>query len=516
LETFGVKSNNLDCDPKKAFYQKGKIYLFAYGIPYFFCESEVNVELRGAFNGKEGDFYPRVGTGVPDDWVQEINTPIAQDNTYHYNKSYSKQSKENFFSHYPEDYDPCEEHNPSLTVYSDHNNWLLYRPISNFEFPKEWGVPTAVDAVTNGALLARFPQRSALYNAHLTLQASTGQPLSLGNSSLFKASLPLEFTAGSQHKLFIPVTATKYNPEGYVFVDSLRGEVYFMAGNSPQPLSTPEVSKFLQQHLPLEGDNTFKGKGITGVYDPQFHRLLLTKLDGKESFTLSYSFEQDPQGRTVGWTSLHSYLPLYYVEDPRHIYSSEGQGLWQHGTDITLYNHFYGKAAPYILEYPFQFTAQDQILQSVKDSSQVFHYTPDGSYVETDNIYFTQAILHNTQESSGILNLVPAPRNSLRAKTMYPIYNADSKDILVTKSDGNYQFNQFWNLLTSGKPVWKPSATNLSVYKDLNQAAMNYSKRSHNKGPIRGKDLKIRLISTHTDHRIISRFLFTITQPSYK
>ena len=38
----------------------GKFYLFAYGIPYFYCESSINLDLRQATNNLDGDYYPHV------------------------------------------------------------------------------------------------------------------------------------------------------------------------------------------------------------------------------------------------------------------------------------------------------------------------------------------------------------------------------------------------------------------------------------------------------------------------
>ena len=47
----------------------GTCILFAYGIPNFYCESVYNTDLRQAFNTNEGDFWPHVSSGIPDDWV---------------------------------------------------------------------------------------------------------------------------------------------------------------------------------------------------------------------------------------------------------------------------------------------------------------------------------------------------------------------------------------------------------------------------------------------------------------
>ena len=80
-------------NPNRTFYD-GYFYLFAYGIPNFYCESSYNTDLRQAFNNKEGDFWPHVSTGIPDDWLQEDFVSIANDNTYTYNVTFSKQNKE--------------------------------------------------------------------------------------------------------------------------------------------------------------------------------------------------------------------------------------------------------------------------------------------------------------------------------------------------------------------------------------------------------------------------------------
>jgi hypothetical protein len=57
--------------------------------------------LRAAFNNREGDYWPHVSSGIPDDWVQESFVSIANDNTYNYNVTYSKQNRENTFTHLP-------------------------------------------------------------------------------------------------------------------------------------------------------------------------------------------------------------------------------------------------------------------------------------------------------------------------------------------------------------------------------------------------------------------------------
>jgi hypothetical protein len=119
---FGTKVHQLDCDAApNIFYRTGKMYLYAFGIPYFYCESETNVDQRQAFNDREGDFYPRVSTGIPDNWLQPTWVPIQQDNTYYYNKTLSKQNVENSFTHLPLGYvaQKCQTNFTHRCVFSE-------------------------------------------------------------------------------------------------------------------------------------------------------------------------------------------------------------------------------------------------------------------------------------------------------------------------------------------------------------------------------------------------------------
>lgn len=548
---FGVKAFNFDCENTKFFYNAGKIYLFAYGIPYFYCESEVNVDHRQAFNGKEGDFYPRVSSGIPDDWLQEVNTTIQQDNTYHYNKTYSKQNKENNFSHLPPDFtgDACEVNFPYLAIFSDQGDWFTYRGASKFEFPQTYGRLVSIDAIENRAVLARFENKSLLYNALLTAPTNA-QDVYLGQSLFDQRVPPLDYAetqvgfAGTQNKLFIK---TEF---GHISTDAKRGSVLLYQGNKLENIADKAVSKFLGENLPFyiskrfptyPTDNHFKGVGLHGVFDPKFGRFILTKLDYEpksnsitynnnrfysgstevqltdtnyfinRSFTISYDFDNQ------SWISFHSYLPNYYIADNGFFYSGNTD-LWTHNTTNIEFIKFYGQQAPYVIEYPYAAKFQDEILQSVKDYSRVLSYTDDQTFIERDDVYFNKLIIYNNQQCSGNLLLSKKPKNNLQQYGKFPIYNADSKEVLYTKSDNFYQINTFWDMVKSvTSPIFTKSTINLSVLKDLNQSNMDYSKRSFRKGPLRGKDLKLRFtLDNRTDINIISQIFSTLTTKSWK
>jgi len=199
--------------------------------------------------------------------------------------------------------------------------------------------------------------------------------------------------------------------------------------------------------------------------------------------------------------------------------------LWRHLTNITLYNNYYGNIEPYIIEYPFSFQSYDEILQSVKDFTKAYRYFPstEGVYsttnrIETDDQWFNKAILYNGQQTSGLLELVPKPINNLQSYLNYPIYNTYSKTITYTKSDNFYQYNTFWGLVRDKNvPLFITTCESMSIDKVLNQANMDYGKRSFRKEPIRSKSLKVRHIldNTSTAH-LVSQFIVAEDQISYK
>lgn len=561
LKYLAVRNVNLDNNDPQQLYEKGLIYLFAYGIPYFFVESEVNTDYRQATNEREGNFYPNVSKAIPDDWVQEANVSIELDNSYNYNQTYSKQNKENLFTHLRPDFDPneiCFTYFPNRAIWSEtssvedlDNNWLTYKPANYKDLPKSYGSLTSIDSLENNQLLVRFANKSQLYNAVTTVNVSKGQPASLGTGKLFEGQvIDLSHTdigyAGSQHKLLLK---TEF---GSIFVDALRGQIINMSrGGQMQDLADRGLDKWFSANLPfnilkvspnIDIDNNFNGIGLHGVYDAFYQRIILTKIDylplvtidyidnqfivdGKvvaldddnyfcnKSWTLSYCF------KTNAWTSFHSYIPQFYIGYPNYFQSGFNSQTWTHDRSITNYTNFYGNQCRYILEYPFTYKIQDEILQNVKDYTSARKYIDFYSFYEPDEtIYFNKAILYNSQQCSGILNLIPKQKNNLATYNTYPKLNSNSKDILLVKSDNFYNYNTFWSILKdNSQPMFFTSCDMTKDDKALNQDNLDYTNRDYRKAQIRAKDLKIRnILDNRNDIRLISHFVISPTAISYK
>lgn len=220
----------------------------------------------------------------------------------------------------------------------------------------------------------------------------------------------------------------------------------------------------------------------------------------------------------IGTATVEQLAALPYVE-------CNTASLWRHLTDVIHYNKYYGNTEPYIIEYPFSYQSNDEILQNVKDYSKVFNYLPipdgvfnDNAQIAVDNQWFNKAVLYNNQQSTGILELVPKPMHNLKQYLAYPIYNEFSKTITYTKSDNFYQYNTFWGLVKSKSvPLFRTTCESLSIDKIVNQANMDYGKRSFKKEPLRAKDLKVRhILDNSSEAHIVSQFIIAPAQISYK
>jgi hypothetical protein len=272
----------------------------------------------------------------------------------------------------------------------------------------------------------------------------------------------------------------------------------------------------------------------TGPFDiiDQYGETLVTGVT-KEELIAGYSLNVDNSSTMVVLRSTgrcHTEIEIPIVEAIKSeiamvTYTPVDTGsMWTHLKDSTSYNKYYDNIEPYVIEYPFAYQSYDEILQNVKDYTRAVTYLPSITGFDNDNAtvevngYFNKAILYNGQQTSGLLLLVPKPLRNLQQYLTYPIYNIDSKTITYSKSDNFYQYNTFWGLVKDkALPLFNTTCESLSIDKVLNQANMDYGKRSYKKEPLRAKFLKVRhILDDRSDLHLISGFIVTPAQISYK
>jgi hypothetical protein len=298
----GVEKNRFDCDTTNLFYQKGKIYLYSYGIPYYIGESTVNTDLRVASNTKEGDFYPRVQD--LDYWLQEKYVTIREDNQYHYNKDYSKQNVFIKATAQAPDYVPnmdCVTTRDNLVIYSADqegdnsgqgmDRWLQNLVADSYEFSLDSGKLISAEGIENDKVLCRFEHNMRVFNSYVTLNTSADTAI-ISTGKIF-SSKPQEFARtdighlGTRHKAILNTEV------GHITVDAERGNIFLL---EPGAGGTDDLARygnrnFFQQNLPFQIkrdfpyipdeylDNPFKRIGIALGYDKRFKRLFITKHD---------------------------------------------------------------------------------------------------------------------------------------------------------------------------------------------------------------------------------------------
>jgi hypothetical protein len=110
---------------------------------------------------------------------------------------------------------------PFRAIYSDTqnqdadsrvNNWLVYKALSYYDFPQNYGALISLDGIQT--ILARFENKSLLYNNLLTINTSNPQAAYVGNPSMFSAP-PIDFAetdlgyVGTQNKFLLKIPQDK-------------------------------------------------------------------------------------------------------------------------------------------------------------------------------------------------------------------------------------------------------------------------------------------------------------------
>jgi hypothetical protein len=538
----GTVFSNLDeLDPIQArnfrkLIEFGNMYMYSYGVPYFFVESDYNSELRHIGPNFSDEFYPHVTNDIPNKWFQE---PIDIFQSFLYNRDFSKQNKENFFRPLPLGYDPnlvCAENLTNRVIYSDRDaqavnspdRWLTFRPGNYYDFALTRGKLIDITAIISERLVIRFQHGAALHNAMDTLQLTDNRSIIVGTGGLF-AQRPLTYLsgevgfAGSQHKDIIICEF------GTFYVDAERGSI-IQFSDSPKDITLQNRVWFLN-NLPfnikkdfpeVDIDNTYHFRnpiGITMVYDNKYKRIIITKKDYKlksewkgivtqsnnrfyhnlneisvtntryfidRSFTISYSPLLNQ------WVSFHSYEPNTYIANNQMYISVSGQSAYTHLQTNKAYQITYGTLQPYILELPYFYGGITDMLGTVHVYNEALEYSGKNDFKQYFDKFFNKCVVWNKYQTSGLLNLVYHDPNNDDLAIDYPKYKTDSVDVLFYSKDNYHTFNHIWNIAFKKDFVWRENSESI-ILKTLNVSRANYEQDTDNFDRIRGKEVFIRL-----------------------
>ena len=160
-------------------------------------------------------------------------------------------------------------------------------------------------------------------------------------------------------------------------------------------------------------------------------------------------------------------------------------GVWVHNERCDLYCNYYGVDYPWEIEYSIDTVQNVNTLRSIEYQLEVYKYADncfDRHHVLDVN--FDEAVVYNTEQVSGILRLVLNPKNSPNQILTYPKVYPDRFDILYSKEEQKYRFNQFYDI-THTRGEFNPNAkrviwdTQANGYiRTLNDFNLNYAKPS--------------------------------------
>lgn len=570
----------LDMRQSSTIYVKsGYFYLFNNGVRDFFVESEVNTALRDWEDEVEKRHYdPYRYTDITSMFRSDH---VKAPNFYKYDYSLSMSKLYSNFvswgSVLPRTYDPLVANTvykyiPYRVVYSlpqeDENvadNWRIFLANNYYDFECQL---TAVKQVNKTGALFMMKSMSPLQFMGVD-QLETDQQLkiTIGDGGLFNQAL--QNIVNSDDSYEYGSCQSKYSViatlHGIFWVSQDQGKVFQYAGQLLE-ISNSGMKWWFAKYLPSQllkafpdyplYDNPVVGVGVQAIYDNTNEIVYITKKDYSPTKELVYeadtdsfydpnsgvhyelgnpaAFEDaswtisyDPKAKT--WISFHDWTPTFLIPGKNHFHSVNGDSIWNHNIVCDSYCNFYGVDYPWEIEFVSstgQTVTTMRNIEYLLEAYKFYNNCQDKFHVLDRN--FDEAIIYNSEQISGTLQLNIKPKNNPLELLKYPRVHTDYIDIIYAKEENKYRFNQFWDITKDRSefmPANLPDPPNIPMF--VTQAngykfKINPDYVNYNKSPLEHKKFR------HHVNRVFLRrkkngnikFLFKLSnqkiQPSYR
>lgn len=383
--------------------------------------------------------------------------------------------------------------------------WKVFLPLNYKDFTSQ---VTCIKPINKSGAFILFDNASPVqFQGTDTLQTGLGTKIVIGDGALFAqpmqsmANTDDSYEYGScQNRLSVINT-----PAGAYFISQNQGKIFQIASQGLKEVSTTDLKWWFAQYLPYRltedfpdfdlTDNPVAGIGCQAIYDNENSLIYFLKKDyvlrkdiadtvtynlsnqtfyvnGLAPITLgdplyfndaSWTISLDPKiGEGGGFIAYHDWHPDLLLPGKNTFLSISKTGtyldnfgntvnapnsIWIHNERCDLYCNYYGIDYPFEVEYAVNTVQTVNTLRSVEYIMEMYKYAPncyDRYHILNEN--FDEAVIYNTEQCSGLLKLDLTPRNDLPLLLQYPKVNLTNIQILYSKVENRYRFNQFWDI----------------------------------------------------------------------
>lgn len=488
-------------------------YLFSSGIRDFYVESEINVAYRDYGELDTEKFYPIIGLkDIFNTQIIRSGNYFEYDSSFSISRNfinYISWGNCQDRNYDPTLAETCYVYDPNQLIYSlpanqesNRDNWLYF--LAN-NYQKYLSRPTCVKPFDKNGSMVFFENMSpAVYRGVDQLQTTSGVSLTIGDGLLFGTPIqnlvasdrPYEY-GSCQDRLSVITT-----PMGTFWISQNQGKI-FTVQSGIEELSLKNLKWWFAQYLPyfLTDDfpdfelkeNPYIGIGCQSIYDNENQILYFTKKDYQlrkdlpASTTIEYVekniFNILINGQVAGQTTLQN--PAYFNDaswtisyDPKlesfvayhdwhpdlllpgkntfmsikndNLNINFKNAIWLHNYRCDLYCNYYGIDYPFEVEWNVHTGGLVNSLRSIEYIMEVYKYA-DNCYdrFHVLDFNFDEAVVYNTEQCSGLLKLNLTPKNNAPLILQYPQITPTNIQILYSKEEQKYRFNQFWDVTAS-------------------------------------------------------------------
>jgi hypothetical protein len=204
------------------------------------------------------------------------------------------------------------------------------------------------------------------------------------------------------------------------------------------PLNRKGLGDYFQIQNPTQPN------GNPGAILPGRYLLGDSLLFEDASWTLSFDPKND------FWISFHDWHPDLIIPNKGKFITTKANTIWKHNDTCNSFCNFYNQNYPFEIEFPIITGQTVTTIKSIEYILECYRISKincvDQHHVLDFN--FDTAIIVNSEQASGYLNLNLFPKNNVTLSLDYPKLNINqnSFDILFSKEENKYRFNQFWDI----------------------------------------------------------------------